>query len=340
MPPPDKNVQLPDGRIVAFPGSMGDDDISSAIHRSLASDIAANPPGVQRPQVNMQPSTAGSVYSRLTAGPQGTPAMPSKVPPSIQNASPALGEAISGITGLGAAGMGAAAIPVVNTRTLPFLGALAKGAVKAAPSYAAMEGIRRARAIPYIGHFIPPGAELLPFLMGGKGKEPAAEAEPAAPEAIPRPSAEPAESAAPPPVTRQQVSQAVDESLGVTPLQKNVPLREQLPFTKNPQTAAPTGSEAHIPVESSAINSYRYNPQASEFHVITKSGQEYVYGDVSPDQVQEFEQAESKGKAFGKIKGQSPLVRKGTTPVRPVQTPSGDLTDILTRSLRQVQGNQ
>jgi len=33
---PDKNIQLPDGRVVAFPDSMADDDISSAIQKELS----------------------------------------------------------------------------------------------------------------------------------------------------------------------------------------------------------------------------------------------------------------------------------------------------------------
>src|SRR6516165_5071573 len=33
---PDKNVQLPDGRIVAFPDSMSDDDIGNVIKGQLA----------------------------------------------------------------------------------------------------------------------------------------------------------------------------------------------------------------------------------------------------------------------------------------------------------------
>lgn len=41
---PDKNVQLPDGRVVAFPDSMADADINSAIQKELGPPKASPPP--------------------------------------------------------------------------------------------------------------------------------------------------------------------------------------------------------------------------------------------------------------------------------------------------------
>lgn len=69
-------------------------------------------------------------------------------------------------------------------------------------------------------------------------------------------------------------------------------------------------SEGHTPVTSSAMKSYKYDPAAREFHARMTSGDTtYVYGDVSPEDAQAFETAESKGKALPQIK-RNPLVAK------------------------------
>ena len=121
--------------------------------------------------------------------------------------------------------------------------------------------------------------------------------------------------AAPPPqpMSRTAVSQKLDQALpqalgAAEPLQPNVPLREQLPFTRS--RVADTLPEGHTPVESSAMRSYRYDPQTREFQVMPKSGNAIaVYGDVSPEEAQSFADAESKGKAWQQIR-QNPLVAK------------------------------
>jgi hypothetical protein len=107
----------------------------------------------------------------------------------------------------------------------------------------------------------------------------------------------------PAPVTRKQVSSAIDNSLGVTPQKPNEPIYKRAPFM--PQ--APDASalpEGHTPFDSSALNSGMYDPAANELHVAFKSnpGKVHVYGDVSPEEGQEFMGAKSQGKAFQKFK--------------------------------------
>ena len=95
----------------------------------------------------------------------------------------------------------------------------------------------------------------------------------------------------------------------------------------------------HTPVDSSAIQSYKYDPDAREFQTLPKSGRTiYVHGDVSPDEAQAFADADSKGKAWTQIRN-NPLVAKIVNgvriPVKPVNT-MDDLTDLLQKSLDQV----
>jgi hypothetical protein len=158
-------VQAPDGKVIQFPDSFTEDDVNREMYK-----MYSTPPGVPRPQVNMQMSGLGT----LMGSPDTTPPV-SKVPPSIQNAPDWLGEAIGGATLGGAAAMGGAQIPGAKT-LLGLAGRTARGAVQAAPYIAASEAINYARhAIPG-GNYIPPGAELLPLFMAGGGKGKAAEA--------------------------------------------------------------------------------------------------------------------------------------------------------------------
>lgn len=134
------------------------------------------------------------------------------------------------------------------------------------------------------------------------------------------------------PVTRKQVGAAVDKSLGVEPLKPDVPLREQVSAKAQPVSQAKA--------ESTAISAYRYDADANELHVTSKSNPNttYVYGDVSADQAAAFDSAPSKGKAWAQFKqGSSPLVAKIVNgkriPVKPVVSPE-DLTTILEESVR------
>ena len=62
------------------------------------------------------------------------------------------------------------------------------------------------------------------------------------------------------------------------------------------------------PVQSNPTR--KYDPAAKEFEFVTPSGAHYIHGDVSPEQVAQFESATSKGKAFNEIKKSSTYVGK------------------------------
>jgi hypothetical protein len=133
-------------------------------------------------------------------------------------------------------------------------------------------------------------------------------------EAAPVPPVEPPP--APTPNTKaigQKLGVQLEDALGAKKLDPKVPLKQQL------DKAIPV-PEGHTPVKSSAVNSYKYDPATREFHVKFSSGDTvHTYGDVSPEEVKAFEQAESKGKAIQGIK-RNPLVAKNGKPVKPIQT--------------------
>lgn len=107
--------------------------------------------------------------------------------------------------------------------------------------------------------------------------------------------------------TVNTIGSKVESALGGKPLAPNVPLRQQMPATQAPIGNLPEG---HTPVNSSAVRSYKYDPVAQEFHAQATSGDTtYVFGDVSPEEAQAFEQNESKGKAWQAIRA-NPLVAK------------------------------
>lgn len=107
----------------------------------------------------------------------------------------------------------------------------------------------------------------------------------------------------------QMLQDQLNQSLGAKELNPKMPLRQQMDAT--PTTSNSGLPEGHTQIEgSSALRSYKYDPSAREFHARATSGDTtYVYGDVSPEEVQAFEQADSKGKAWQGIR-QNPLVAK------------------------------
>jgi hypothetical protein len=124
--------------------------------------------------------------------------------------------------------------------------------------------------------------------------------------------------------TPQAVEQALNESLGGKPLVPGVSLRNQ----PAAQAAAAAGKlpAGFTPVESSVLKGYKYDPAAKEFTAITNSGQSYTHGEVTPDQVKSFENADSQGKAWTEhIRNNNPLVKKNGGPVKPatMDTESG-----------------
>jgi hypothetical protein len=123
---------------------------------------------------------------------------------------------------------------------------------------------------------------------------------------VEEPPAPAAAAATPPPDTSPKtVEQQLRDALGARsqPVEPGVALRNQ----GKPKAPLPAD---FTPVDSSALRGYKYDPETREFHSITSSGQHYVHGDVSPEQVAAFEAADSKGKAWNDIRQNSPLVGK------------------------------
>jgi hypothetical protein len=116
----------------------------------------------------------------------------------------------------------------------------------------------------------------------------------------------------------QQLDDTLRTAVGNQPLKPGVPIRYQFKNAPATASAAAEGSDAaaailegHTPVEgSSAVKSFMYDPDAQEMHIAPIKGYAHVYGDVSPDQAQAFQDAESKGRAWRTLRN-SP----GVTPV-------------------------
>ena len=114
------------------------------------------------------------------------------------------------------------------------------------------------------------------------------------------------------PASKAAVSQQLDDTLrtavGNQPLKPGVPIRYQFKSTPPAASVPAEGSDAtvpegHTPVEgSSAVKSFMYDPDAQEMHIAPTKGYTHVYGDVSPDQAQAFQDAESKGRAWGTLR--------------------------------------
>lgn len=130
-----------------------------------------------------------------------------------------------------------------------------------------------------------------------------------------------------PPIQRGSLQELLQQSLGGKELQPNVPLRNQVPARgsiaqqmKSPIAETPaaeqSGStsipEGHTAVDSSALRSYKYDPAANEMHANYKGSDNivHVFGDMSPEEAQAFEQAPSKGQAMQAVKNSHPLVGK------------------------------
>lgn len=133
------------------------------------------------------------------------------------------------------------------------------------------------------------------------------------------------QSAKPSEFNRGSLQDLLQQSMGGKALDPKVPLRQQIPSgtigqqMKSPiaetpaaQQSGPTSiPEGHTAVDSSALRSYKYDPGANEFHANYKSGNTvHVFGDVSPEEAQAFEQSPSKGQAMQAVKNAHPLVGK------------------------------
>jgi hypothetical protein len=147
------------------------------------------------------------------------------------------------------------------------------------------------------------------------------------------------------PQSRATISQQLDETLrtavGNTAVKPGIPMRYQFKTASPAEGGVPMGiPEGHTAVESSsAVKSFKYDPDAQELHIAPTKGYTYVYGDVSPEQAAQFQNAGSKGTAWGAIRNSNPLVAKihenGTrTAITPTSTAtSEDLTRVLQQSV-------
>jgi len=112
---------------------------------------------------------------------------------------------------------------------------------------------------------------------------------------------------------------------------------------KNALQQTETLPKGFTPVESTALKGYKYSPETREFESVTNSGSHYIHGDVSPEEVDAFEAADSKGKAWSKLKSQNPLVAKVVNGNRVATKPGGapgsgeNLSTLLGESLKQAQ---
>lgn len=147
----------------AHPGAYDDLDDAELTKRVLNkypqySDLAAPPVPDPRKQVDVQPSLLGDSPALETQAPrQNTQEDFPGFEGSYAANDPEKGAMTSG-AGVAAAGT------ILGARALPTVGRLAAKH----PILAGM-AIGEARRIPYVGKYIPPLAEMLPALLGGKG---------------------------------------------------------------------------------------------------------------------------------------------------------------------------
>jgi hypothetical protein len=136
-----------------------------------------------------------------------------------------------------------------------------------------------------------PGAEPIPPRTGL--------ALPPAPETSPLPGA--LQPSTQTPDNGPKLDDLLRNAVGNQPIKPGVKMRDQ------GKSAIPPG---HTPVESTAMNSFKYDPDAQELHVASPNGTTYIYGDVSPEQATTFQNADSKGRAWGAIRNSNPMVGK------------------------------
>jgi KTSC domain len=130
----------------------------------------------------------------------------------------------------------------------------------------------------------------------------------------------------------RQLDAALPESLGVEPakpLRPGVPLKAQIKAAV--QASAPLPEGFTPTPDSGAIRGYKYNPETSELEAITNTNQRYVHGDVSPEQFEKFEAADSKGKAWNELRNAPGVVRsaKVVNGISVANTPSAGLRSMV-----------
>ena len=363
----------------AHPGAYDDMDDATLTKKVLAkypqySDLAVSPQstmpgapstifapsGAPAGKLKMEPVKQG-ILGRLESGPEDVPPMPSKVPESIKNAGPGLGDWIGGMTLGGAATLGAGAVaPAVR----PVAQLVARHPL------VSMAAIEAAKQLPgAAGRIAGRVPSWLPLLAGGKEAAPeAAEGEAAATDQIPgrpympNPRFEPTTPAepipprsglllkgevAPPIVPRAIAPKEVETKLGEALGNKPITIKPGVPIRNQFQAPALTAPKGQTAVESTALKSFKYDPAARELHITAKDGIAHVYGEVTPDQAKAFANAGSKGQAWKAIRDNNVHIAKvsqegvrtadkGASRFRlatPESQPSGDLVPALRKSL-------
>ena len=241
-------------------------------------------------------------------------------------------QAIEGAKDVGAAtlqtalGVLGAQAPEVVPALYKAAGTTLKNAMESHPVITKMlmaEALSQARKIPMLGKFIPPMAEMIPFLIGGGSPEaPGAEAESAAPEAEAEseaPSETPDATPTPAPkVTQAAVEKQLNSSLGNEPLKPGVSLRNQVtapaPIAELPKD--------FTPVDSAIVKGYKYNPESEQLTTVTNDGQSYTHSEVTPEEFKHFEANDSTGKAWNVIRSNHVLTLKNGIPFKPVGSQS------------------
>jgi KTSC domain len=107
------------------------------------------------------------------------------------------------------------------------------------------------------------------------------------------------------PVTPSKINDLLNQSLGYEPPPKPVPGK---PIFLRPRPTVPAATpkipvpEGMTPVESAAMRSYSYDEPSQTFIVQHPDGVLHKYGEVTPEEFQAFQSAESKGRALGAIR--------------------------------------
>lgn len=278
------SLKLPSGEMVdaVVPAGYSDQQVKLLMQMKrpdlIAPPSVPNPAGAtkQAAAANMQPSALGLDYSPAPPGPGKDEYFVQNPQALDKNAAMAVGAAPLGL---------AAAIPGV--------GAVARGAIKAAPYIAASEGINYARQHLPLGKYIPPGSELVPLFMGG-GKL----AGNAAKEAAGTSAAEAAEGA---------------EASG-----SRVPAGTFTKETPNPNPYQFKGAPKSMDIEqSSNVGKTGYDAPTRTMTVEYKNGNVYSYHGVPQEIYNAAKDSESIGSYISRnVKGRYETVRRGSVLVK------------------------
>jgi hypothetical protein len=112
-------------------------------------------------------------------------------------------------------------------------------------------------------------------------------------------------SAAPKPATSSLVSDLLNRGLGNEPPPKPIPgkpIYMRPSPLKSPAPEASPVPEVMTPVQSSGMRAYSYDEPSKTFAAQWPDGSIHKYGEVTPEEVQDFEASDSKGRALLKLK--------------------------------------